>query len=208
MTDDAERWSWPAPRYKAPLVARARHVYGIPRRSKIDTFVIAPPEWSAAFERRAVEALDAACASCGLNQIEALRGGQQRFLIISHEWILRTVASGQEALDVLSDAIEKDSAPPSSDSLDQHVSWSGLLVRWSSGDATTRALAFKREGGPSDDIGQIWPPGDWTDDRGESIQTIGVYVWGDKREAVLEALDTRVGQAEAMERRSRDASEP
>ena len=60
----------------------------------------------------------------------------------------------------------------------------------------------------SDDIGQIWPPGDWTDDRGGFIQTIGVYVWGDKREAVLEALDTRVGQAEAIERRSRDASEP
>jgi hypothetical protein len=88
---------------------------------------------------------------------------------------------------------------------DSRDSWQGMHFRWSSAEARTRALAFKACE-LADDVGTRWPPSSGIENdfgsqnRGVFLQTIGIYVWGEQRGTVLDALDGELQDAEAKER--------
>lgn len=84
-------------------------------------------------------------------------------------WECVVEATGAEAEERLSAAIESDTASSAAD-------WDDALFKWSSSDSLTSALFFKKLG-EYEDIGYYWPPGDWTESRRDHLQTIGVYVW-------------------------------
>ena len=151
--------------------------YGIPRGSKIDTFIVARRDWSVEWERLAVRALVGALSGFTLSLL------RWRFDVrgLLPGWGCVVEATGAEAEEALSAAIEGDAASSAADS------WDDAHFKWSSRDSLTSAVAFKKLG-EYEDIGRYWPPGDWTESRGDQLQTIGVYVWGQRREEVLGAI--------------------
>jgi hypothetical protein len=186
--------SWSAPWYKHRFDARERKAYGPEKKTRVETFVLATREWSEAWETSAMRTVFEALSDCGLTRLQMLKWRQRKWLL-GVEWVPEVLAEGQDAETRLFQAIHEDSDPSGGDTPATGDSWGEALFKWSSADQATTVLAFKKLG-ESEDVGDVWPPGYWFEGRGEFLQTIGFFIWGQDASGVLRVMESAVQATE------------
>ena len=120
-----------------------KRAFGIPKGSKVDTFIVARRDWSFEWELLAVRALIDAFEHCGLSTMCALRWQVRRPFYVMGGF--ETEATGKDAIAFQFAAIHSDAEPASDGDLSLRSlgSWKEVYFKWSSDAQRADALAHR-----------------------------------------------------------------